>query len=235
MSDALIASLNARITALEADKQKLNNALRKERIGRKEERDDLAARLEALKAEHAELLDQVAEEIETWDAEKADLATQLEEAKGNPDERVSKLEAEIRKRDVLGKFEDVRKELGDGWTLEDLFKQFDFDPSSVEDAGKFDPAEAVRGWRDAKPGMFKAGQGGVTPPAPRGSAGASQGAARPPLVVGDSAGRGARDTASTSLRYTQGEVRQPGWMNTPRGRQILDARKAGTAEMVEGE
>lgn len=231
MSDALIASLNARITALEESKRKLGNALRNEREGRRDEVRELRAALEAKGAELDELVGQVETELAAWDEEKADLAAQLDEARGNPDERVAKLEAELRTRDVRDKFRGVEKELSEGWTLDDLFTLNKFDPASVEAPGEFDPAETVKGWREARPGVFRT-PGGVTPPTPPRD-GAPHGPRRPPLVVDDAASRGARGTASGSVRYTRSEVQQPNWMNSPRGRAILEARQNGTAELVD--
>lgn len=206
MSDELIKSLNQRISELETKNTQLNVALRVERKDAK-----------AVKEQLDDVLAKVDEEFGAFDTEKEELSTKLAEyeAKANaaPDEKdatIKELQGKILERDHRDAWKTaIGPELSDKADISDVWSKAQYKPEGEPpDAAKI--TEWVGKAKEAAPYLFRtpdpAGKAGAPP-----LNGASQGR-REPLKVADTASRGARDTASSTVRISKSVMSTPGWM-----------------------
>ena len=208
MSDDSLRFLQSEVTRLQKELADVRAEAKSYRIRAKEARTDR----DKVKAELDDLLAKADKEFEEMDgriaaiqAERDEWKQKAEMSPGEYGERVKQLEAEIRNRDIREKFGSVKEQLADGLSLDDLFKLHGFDPSAVDPA-ELKVDEMVKGWREAKPGTFKAQPSQDTPP------GGAQRPARPaPLTVSEGSSRGGRDTAAGTVSYSRDDLARPGW------------------------
>jgi outer membrane murein-binding lipoprotein Lpp len=223
MSDELIKSLNGRIAELENSRATLQAKLK----GEQKEHNRLRTELEKSAGSAANEVGALRKQVDELTKDRDGWQQKANAAPTEQAARISELETTLRTRDHRDAFKDaIGKDLADGFTVEDLWHYGQFDPAKVD---KLDPqqiTELVGKVKEAKPLLF------VRPDA-AGNAATTQGVQKTPLTVRTDVSRGARDNVASSTRYTRKEVQSPGWMNTPRGKQILEARKAGTAEQVD--
>lgn len=211
MSDELvIKTLNDELSRLRKELADTAAEAKKRRIDGR----GVKSELEKLKAERDALI----ADRDGWKA-KAEAAPS-DVAKEN-----ERLKGEIKVRDLKAKFNGVSEQLGEGVTIEHLWKFNDFDPAAA-DVESLDVDGLVKGWRDAVPGLFKSAD--VKSAAPPG------GAQKPGLRINLPAGRGAPDDASSrfTVRRTS-DLGNPIWMQKNQAR-IAEAAAEGTLTYVDG-
>jgi hypothetical protein len=220
MSEVLVDSLNKRITDLEKKNTNLQVALREarketstaklDRDGFLKERDDLQ------------------KSMGTLTTERDDAKKRLESAPSELQAEIDRLKGEIRTRDHRKVFDKVAKEAGvldkavdDLWTLSGYKAEGDApDEKSI--------GELMKGAKDARPHLFAAPEAAGSTTA---DASASSQAEKP-LTEGLSAGRGARDTASSRLTVRRQDVGDPNWMRANQNR-MDEAQANGTLVYVD--
>ena len=203
MSDALIDSLNRRVSELTNE----NASLKAEAKGRRVKGRELTGELETLRAQLAE----ATKELDRYKATTNDTAAKIKE-----------LETKLRATEVEKKFSGFTSELAPGVTLDKLFRVGGFDPSA-DGADAIDPAEWLANVKSTDAYLFK--PAGETPAVAAGAA------KRPALSVETPAGRGAHDASARRVTYTRADVARPDWQQTRP--ELVEALKRGTAEFVE--
>ena len=202
MSEDSLRFLQSEVSRLQKELADVRAEAKNYRIRAKEakaERDQVKAELDDLLAKAGDEFDEIDDQIAAGDRAAGLMPP------GEHGEKVKQLEAEIRNRDIKEKFGSVKEQLADGLSLDDLFKLHGFDPSAVDPA-ELKVDEMVKGWREAKPGTFKAQPSQDTPP------GGAQRPARPaPLTVSEGSSRGGRDTAAGTVSYSRDDLARPGW------------------------
>jgi len=224
MSEDSLRFLQSEVSRLQKENGDLRAEAKGYRLKYKEARTQIEAKqaeLDALLAEAAEEFDAIDKEMADLKAERDEIAQKAEMSPGEHAERIKQLEAEIRNRDIKAKFGDVEKELADGLKIEDIFKLHGFDPAEVDPA-EIKVDELVKGWRESKPGTFRAQTSPDTSPV-----GTTRPARPAPLSVGEGSSRGARDMASGTVSYTRDEIATPGWER--RNPALATAINGGTA------
>lgn len=218
MSDALIDSLNRRITELEQRAVKLQAAVTQAR----HEGKDLRARSSSLE----EQVQHLTSDRDGW-KQKAESGPQELQA------RIAELEGQVRQRDHRDAFRQAATTSGvspafvdDLYTLSGL-KPGDAPAQPGEFAEFFAAAQTSRPWAfGASP---PPGQSGT--PTPSGQNGASQGVGLQGTSPPPGAGRSASSAPANGVRYTASEVRKPGWQQARP--ELVEALQKGTAIFVE--
>lgn len=216
MSEALIASLNQRITALEGEKANLKAALKEAR----NETKTIKAEFEKLNAEANELLGEY-EQLE-------------QQANAAPDElqsRIAELQGQLATRDHRDAFRAKAKELGvKDKAVDDLYNLSGLKPGDgpvePESFAEFLTAQKeVRGWafEESQPqgNGASAGQG----------AGGSQGVRLTAVSPPPGAGRGVSDASSSKIRVSADQLADGLWMQANQ-EVVAKASAEGRLEIV---
>lgn len=216
MSEALIASLNARVTELTSQNANLNAALKEARRERKAADDGKAE----LKAQADKLA-----------AERDELKTKLESAPNELRGKIVELESAIKARDHKDAFKAAAIEAGvSAKAVDDLYALSGLKPGD----GPVDPAEfaeALATAKEARPWAFDGeqqspSQGQGAPP--QGGSQSIRLAAVPPPSGG---GRGASDLPSTKFRVTSADLADGAWMQANQ-ESVAKASAEGRLEVV---
>lgn len=218
MSEALIASLNKRISELEDKNSNLNAALKQSRIEVRE--------YKPLIAELDEQLKQARVERDQW-------KTKAEAGPTEQSARIVELEGLLAGRDHRDAFRAAAITAGvDSHFVDDLYTLSGLKPgdSPVKPENFvefFTAAKTARPW--AFGNTQPSGQNGAAQPS--GQNGNTQGIGLTGTVPPPGAGRSASVASVNGVRYTADEVRRPGWQQSRP--ELVEALQRGTAVFVE--
>lgn len=205
MSDALISSLNARVSDLTTENAQMKAALR-------EARGDLkAARAE--RDEFAQTITDLEKDRDAWKGK-------AEAAPGEKDARIKELEGQIAGDRHRAAYEKAAKAAG--MLDEEIADSYDLAMArgtlklGEGDAKPEDFAAHLSAAREARPRAFgEAPAGGGSSTAPPAGKGAGGGGSQAPAGGGNAApiagGRGASGTSPSRVQYSLSDVRKPGW------------------------
>lgn len=216
MSDALIQSLNGRVSSLESENANLRAALKESRGKLKTSTERIAT----LEKEHGQAVEQ---------RDKLEAA-----AKAAPSEqgkRIAELEQQLRQRDHRDAFSAAARKAGVSPDhVDDLYRLSGLTPPesgeiTADSFGEFlGTAKTSRAWAFAASPDAGGSSGGA------GNAGPSQPPPRPTQGPGGS--QGAPDKTGRSFTVRQADMRDPAWMRI-HGAEYVAAHKAGTLRVVD--
>lgn len=215
MSEALISSLNSRISELMTEKANLNAAIKEARRERKEA---------------TEKLDALTKQVETLTTERDGFKAKAEAGPTEQTKRITELESQIRGRDFRDAFRAAARTANVNEAhIDDLFTLSGLKPPESGDIKPEGFTEFLTAAATSKPWAFATADANANPPASGGStAGTLPGAT--PKAPPPGAGRSASSPPTAQVRYTSAEVATPGWQ--ARRPELVEALKAGAAVRV---